>query len=86
MARGKKYRNALASFDRDKAYSWEEGIKILKGFPTYNYDPTVELCYNLGIDGRQARPIATRHGDVAPRHREGTPGLSHYSGTASAGG
>ncbi|MCE2447648.1 MAG: 50S ribosomal protein L1 [Candidatus Latescibacteria bacterium] len=54
MARGKKYRNALASFDRDRAYSWEEGIKILKGFPAYNYDPTVELSCNLGIDGRQA--------------------------------
>ncbi|MYF92872.1 MAG: 50S ribosomal protein L1 [Gemmatimonadetes bacterium] len=54
MARGKKYRNALASFDRDRAYSWEEGIKILKGFPAYNYDPPVELSCNLGIDGRQA--------------------------------
>ena len=54
MARGKKYRNALASFDRDKAYSWEEGIEILRGFPACNYDPTIELCYNLGIDGRQA--------------------------------
>ena len=54
MARGKKYRNALASFDRDKAYSWEEGIKLLKGFPTCNYDPTIELCCHLGIDGRQA--------------------------------
>ena len=54
MARGKKYRNALASFDRDRAYSWEEGIKILKGFPAYNYDPTIELSCNLGIDGRQA--------------------------------
>ena len=54
MARGKKYRNALASFDRDRAYSWEEGIRILKGFPAYNHDPTVELSCNLGIDGRQA--------------------------------
>ena len=54
MARGKKYRNALGSFDRDRAYTWEEGIKILKGFPAYNYDPTVELTCNLGIDGRQA--------------------------------
>ena len=54
MARGKKYRNSLAAFDRDKAYSWEEGIKILKEFPACNYDPTIELCCNLGIDGRQA--------------------------------
>ena len=44
----------MAAFDRDKAYSWEEGIKILKQFPAYNYDPTIELCCNLGIDGRQA--------------------------------
>ena len=54
MARGKKYRNALASFDRDRTYSWEEGIQILRGFPAYNYDPTIELSCNLGIDGRQA--------------------------------
>ena len=54
MARGKKYRHSLAAFDRDRAYSWEEGIKILKEFPVCNYDPTIELCCNLGIDGRQA--------------------------------
>jgi large subunit ribosomal protein L1 len=54
MARGKKYRNSLAAFDRDKAYSWEEGIEILREFPACNYDPTIELCCNLGIDGRQA--------------------------------
>ena len=54
MARGKKYRESLASFDRDKAYSWEEGVQILKGFPRRNYDETVELSFNLGIDGRQA--------------------------------
>jgi large subunit ribosomal protein L1 len=54
MARGKKYRNSLAAFDRDKAYSWEEGINILRGFPACNYDPTIGLSCNLGIDGRQA--------------------------------
>lgn len=54
MARGRKYREALESFDRDKAYSWEEAVKILKGFPKRNYDETVELSFNLGIDGRQA--------------------------------
>ena len=54
MARGKKYRNALVAFDRDRAYSWEEGINILRGFPACNYDPTIELSCNLGIDGRQA--------------------------------
>jgi large subunit ribosomal protein L1 len=57
MARGKKYRQALAGFDRNHSYSWEEAVKILKGFPKRNFDETVELSFNLGIDGRQADQI-----------------------------
>ena len=34
MARGKKYRNALAAFDRDRAYSWEEGDQYSQGIPS----------------------------------------------------
>ena len=54
MARGKKYRESLETFDRDESYSLEEAVKILKGFPKRKYDETVELSFNLGIDGRQA--------------------------------
>jgi large subunit ribosomal protein L1 len=32
----------------------EEAIKYLKAFPARNFDETVELSMNLGIDGRQA--------------------------------
>jgi large subunit ribosomal protein L1 len=54
MARGKRYREALEAFDRDESYSWEDAVRILKGFPRRKYDETVELSLHLGIDGRQA--------------------------------
>ena len=54
MARGRKYRDALESYDRDAVYSWVDAVKILKDFPRRKYDETVELSFNLGIDGRQA--------------------------------
>ena len=54
MPRGKKYREALESYDRDAVYSWADAVKILKDFPRRKYDETVELSFNLGIDGRQA--------------------------------
>ena len=54
MARGRKYREALESYDRDAVYSWIDAVKILKDFPRRKYDETVELSFNLGIDGRQA--------------------------------
>tara|TARA_Y100001968_G_scaffold116790_1_gene106143 strand:- start:30 stop:728 length:699 start_codon:yes stop_codon:yes gene_type:complete len=54
MARGRKYKDALESYDRDAVYSWVDAVKILKDFPRRKYDETVELSFNLGIDGRQA--------------------------------
>ena len=54
MARGRKYRDALESYDRDAVYSWVDAVKIIKDFPRRKYDETVELSFNLGIDGRQA--------------------------------
>ena len=57
MARGKKYLQALENIDRDKTYSIEEAIGLLKSFPTLKFDQTVEITLNLGIDGRQADQI-----------------------------
>lgn len=57
MGRGKKYEQAVDSFDRDAAYSWENAIEMLKGFPQKKYDETVHITMNLGIDGRQADQI-----------------------------
>jgi large subunit ribosomal protein L1 len=57
MGRGKKYEQAVDSFDRDETYSWESAIEMLKGFPKKKYDQTVHITMNLGIDGRQADQI-----------------------------
>ncbi len=57
MARGKKYKDALAEFDRGKSYSLEDAIGILKKFPQRKIDETVELSFHLGIDGRHADQI-----------------------------
>ena len=57
MARGKKYKDALAEFDRNKSYSLDDAIGILKKFPQRKIDETVELSFHLGIDGRHADQI-----------------------------
>jgi len=57
MGRGKKYEQAVSSFDRDETYSWEDAIELIKGFPQKKYDQTVHITMNLGIDGRQADQI-----------------------------
>ena len=67
--RGKKYKSSCESYDRRKAYSWEEAIGILRSFPKRGFDEAVELSFNLGIDGKQA--------DQALR---GTVMLPHGSG------
>ena len=54
MRRSKKYTQSVEAYDRSKLYSVEEAIKCLKAFPARNFDETVELSMNLGIDGRQA--------------------------------
>lgn len=57
MARGRKYTEALALFDRTRTYTWQEAVDLIKAFPKRNFDETVEVSFNLGIDGRQADQI-----------------------------
>ena len=47
MGRGKKYEQAVDSFDRDAVYSWENAIEMLKGFPKKKYDETVHITLSL---------------------------------------
>ena len=54
MRRGRKYREAYEAVDKEKLYSLEEAVSVLKSFPERKFDETVELSLNLGIDGRQA--------------------------------
>ncbi len=48
--RSKRYTQARQLVDRMKTYSVEEGIDILKKFPSVKFNETVEMHLKLGID------------------------------------
>lgn len=52
--RGKKYKDAAAQIDRDKYYSRQEAVKLLKDTAVTNFDATVEVHMRLGVDPRHA--------------------------------
>ncbi len=54
MAKGKKYRAALSSFDRNEKYPLAEAINIVREFKTASYDQTVEMAVNLGVNPKHA--------------------------------
>jgi large subunit ribosomal protein L1 len=54
MKRGKRYRQALALVDRQKRYTLEEGLELMKQFPKSRFDETMEVHMNLGVDPRKA--------------------------------
>ncbi len=54
MKRSKRYRELIAKVDRDKEYSLEEAVKILKSVATAKFDETVEIAMRLGVDPRHA--------------------------------
>lgn len=55
--RGKKYLKALELVDKDKTYSLEEAVQVLKKMEEVlqrKFDETVELIFRLGVDPRYA--------------------------------
>lgn len=53
-SRGKKYRLAADKVDRNKQYSLEEAVALLKEVSYAKFDGTVDLAMNLGVDPRHA--------------------------------
>lgn len=54
MRRGKKFRKLSESVDRERLYSSKEAMQTIKDNLVRNFDETVEVHFNLGIDPRQA--------------------------------
>ncbi|MBK8987714.1 MAG: 50S ribosomal protein L1 [Chloroflexi bacterium] len=52
--RGRKYLEAAAKVDRDKFYTRDEAIKLIKETVYTKFDPTVEVHFRLGVDPRHA--------------------------------
>jgi large subunit ribosomal protein L1 len=57
MAQGKKYRDALKRFDRERLLTPPEAVDLLGSLPKANFDETVELVARLGVDPRKADQI-----------------------------
>lgn len=51
---GKKYRAAVETLDRDKAYPVSEAVKLVKTNATSKFDETIEVAVRLGVDPKYA--------------------------------
>ena len=54
MARSKRYQASLGTLDRERSYSLEEAVGILKSWPPCKFDQSVDLSLNLGVDPKHA--------------------------------
>ena len=57
MQRGKNYRAALDTFDRDHQYTPAEAIDLVKQMAKAKFDEAVEIAVRLGVDPRKADQI-----------------------------
>ena len=53
-SQSKRYKSATEGLDRDKTYTLEEAVELLKGWPAAKFDESVELAINLGVDPKHA--------------------------------
>lgn len=52
--KGKRYADALKTFDRDKLYTPDDAIAIAKSLAKAKFNETIELNIRLGVDPRKA--------------------------------
>jgi large subunit ribosomal protein L1 len=50
----RKHKEALAQIDRQRRYTFEEAVNLLKELPKAKFDETVEIAVRLGVDPRHA--------------------------------
>jgi large subunit ribosomal protein L1 len=55
--RGKRYRDAISKYDRDRLYMPADAIAVVKSFVAVKFDETVDLAVRLGVDPRKADQI-----------------------------
>ena len=54
MPEAKKYKAAVALFDRDGQYTPTEAVSIVKKTATKKFDESVDVAVRLGVDPRKA--------------------------------
>ncbi|MEW5691926.1 MAG: 50S ribosomal protein L1 [Candidatus Hydrogenedentota bacterium] len=50
MKRGKRYRELITKYKKDKEYEIEEALKLTKSLATAKFDETIELAMNMNLD------------------------------------
>jgi len=51
---GKRFKTALKGIDRNKFYTVEDAVKLVKERAKAKFDETIEMAFNLGIDPKHA--------------------------------
>jgi large subunit ribosomal protein L1 len=69
MKRSKRYSNVFAKVDRLNHYDLTEAVKLIKDCKSVNFDETIEVTMNLGVDPRHADQIV--RGTVSLPHGTG---------------
>jgi len=54
MSRGKKYQNNFDQYDSVKEYPLDDAMELLSNFKKSNFDESVDISINLGVDPRHA--------------------------------
>lgn len=54
MAKGKRMKLARDGLDRERAYTVQEAVKMVKDRAKAKFDETIEIAMNLGVDPRHA--------------------------------
>ena len=54
MKKSKRYRANLEAYDKTKAYSIEEAVKLVKSTSNTKFDSTLEVAMNLNLDVKKA--------------------------------
>src|SRR6202012_864348 len=54
MTIAKRYKKITEALDRNKSYTVEEAVKLVKARATAKFDETIELSLNLGVDHKHA--------------------------------
>src|SRR4051794_28658938 len=70
MAISKRYKKVTEGLDRDKSYTVEEAVKLIKARAIAKFDETIELSMNLGVDPKHAYHLVRMLGIDAQVHRQ----------------
>jgi large subunit ribosomal protein L1 len=54
VAHSKRYLAALETIDRERTYTLDEAVAIVKSWPACKFDQSVDLSINLGVDPKHA--------------------------------